>query len=412
MGKICRFRITNSSLSFEKDIEFEGETSLRIGRVESNDISVDDAKISRHHVQAELREERLLVRDLNSRSGTWLNGEKMNHSFHLRPGETFRIGDTEITFEIPSEETPNALQETSDRRPQSHYQFYLQKDLSQSVQAASLPIEAGDEMDRFYRKVLLFPFFLLFVFFVLFPSMTTFLISMTYSGIALYFSKNLLPGPEAMMSEGFRLPITRRIARLQKTIDMKILELPPFDRNLLIKMQKEMSSFVREKLPKMERDIFALNKSLVSGTLNRLEQRREMLENELRNTTEESISLQIQKNLTRLNRQIKMQKNIKNILMHLILKLEDYQIQLEILESTLIAQSFRDNYSDFSTRFLDLQEDIDDVYREYNALKEDDSLLFGGKEEEKPALEEGEKTEALPVQTVSRSQENKSGPSA
>jgi len=385
------FRIHNEQLSFEKQLLVSDGQTIRVGRVEENEISVNDPKISRHHAQIEFHKDSVLVRDLNSRHGTFLNGERMNHSFHLRSGDAIKIGDTEIRYRF-EDQTSKSVQESKSNLPQSHYQWYLQKDLSSYLKNS--PQEPSEELDTFYRKMLLFPFFLLFVFFALFPSATTFLVSLTYSGIALYFSKNLLTGPGIKNHESFQLPITRRINKLQAQIQKKVNSLPSFDRNLLGKMQKEMLQFVEEKLPQMEKDIFSLNRSLVSGTLQRLEQRKNMLESELKNAGDESISLQIQNNLSRLNRQIKMQKNIKNILMHLILKLEDYQIQLEILESTLIAQEFRDNYTDFSNRFLDLQEDIDEVYREYNALKVEEPFLLT---EEKPAGEIAapEKPEAL-----------------
>ena len=57
--------------------EFEAtEDLIRIGRDADNEIVIDNAAISRHHVKIERTGGRYTVSDLNSTNGTFLNKKK------------------------------------------------------------------------------------------------------------------------------------------------------------------------------------------------------------------------------------------------------------------------------------------------------------------------------------------------
>jgi hypothetical protein len=71
----------------------EGLTA--IGRAQENDIVITDALVSRHHAQITLDGGTCRITDLGSGNGTFLNGERINGSKCLRPGDVVRIADSE-----------------------------------------------------------------------------------------------------------------------------------------------------------------------------------------------------------------------------------------------------------------------------------------------------------------------------
>lgn len=71
----------------------------RIGRGEDNDIKIDHISVSWHHCQLELGEEALVVRDTQSRNGTFINERQVLDVSALREGQTLRMGDVEALVE-------------------------------------------------------------------------------------------------------------------------------------------------------------------------------------------------------------------------------------------------------------------------------------------------------------------------
>ncbi|MEO9221347.1 MAG: FHA domain-containing protein [Mycobacteriaceae bacterium] len=68
----------------------------RIGRGTDCDLRIDDSGVSRHHVEVILGRE-VLLRDLGSTNGTYLNGVQTAEAT-LHDGDLIRIGATAITF--------------------------------------------------------------------------------------------------------------------------------------------------------------------------------------------------------------------------------------------------------------------------------------------------------------------------
>lgn len=71
----------------------------RLGRGEDNDIKIDHVSVSWHHCQLELGEEALVVRDTQSRNGTFINERQVLDVSALREGQTLRMGDVEAVVE-------------------------------------------------------------------------------------------------------------------------------------------------------------------------------------------------------------------------------------------------------------------------------------------------------------------------
>src|ERR1700759_4903090 len=66
-----------------------------IGRVEDNTFQIADPSVSSHHCEVQLRGNDVVLRDLNSTNGTFINGEKVTETT-LKLGQTFRLGQIEL----------------------------------------------------------------------------------------------------------------------------------------------------------------------------------------------------------------------------------------------------------------------------------------------------------------------------
>ena len=75
-----------------------------IGRVEDNTFQIAEASVSSHHCEVLLRGNEVLVRDLNSTNGTFINGEKVSESV-IKPGQILRLGQIEMRLDT---DTPAA----------------------------------------------------------------------------------------------------------------------------------------------------------------------------------------------------------------------------------------------------------------------------------------------------------------
>jgi pSer/pThr/pTyr-binding forkhead associated (FHA) protein len=71
--------------------------ATRIGRALDNDIVINDASVSRHHASIECRNGGFVVRDLDSRNGTWIEGQRITEAM-LSYGNSLRFGDVVFTF--------------------------------------------------------------------------------------------------------------------------------------------------------------------------------------------------------------------------------------------------------------------------------------------------------------------------
>jgi|SRR5436190_4492918 len=69
-----------------------------IGRVEDNTFQIAEPSVSSHHCEVLLKGSDVVVQDLNSTNGTYINGEKVTESV-LKPGQTLRLGQIEMRLE-------------------------------------------------------------------------------------------------------------------------------------------------------------------------------------------------------------------------------------------------------------------------------------------------------------------------
>jgi hypothetical protein len=69
-----------------------------IGRATNCNLTIDDALLSREHAAVRVGEDRVTVRDLGSRNGTYVNGERIEDDVELHDGDRIKVGTTEMIF--------------------------------------------------------------------------------------------------------------------------------------------------------------------------------------------------------------------------------------------------------------------------------------------------------------------------
>ena len=69
-----------------------------IGRVEDNVFQIPDASVSSHHCEILLKGSEVVVRDLNSTNGTFINGQQVTEAT-LKPSQILRLGQVEVRLE-------------------------------------------------------------------------------------------------------------------------------------------------------------------------------------------------------------------------------------------------------------------------------------------------------------------------
>ncbi len=78
---------------------------VTIGRVESNDVALDDGSVSRFHawLQKDERTQLWSLTDAESRNGTWVDGKQLapKQRVTVHDGSTLKLGDVELKFLLP-----------------------------------------------------------------------------------------------------------------------------------------------------------------------------------------------------------------------------------------------------------------------------------------------------------------------
>jgi hypothetical protein len=79
---------------------------VTVGRVESNDVVVDDGSVSRFHawLQRDERTREWSLTDAESKNGTWVDGVQLaaKQRVQLRDGARLKFGDVEMSFFLPA----------------------------------------------------------------------------------------------------------------------------------------------------------------------------------------------------------------------------------------------------------------------------------------------------------------------
>lgn len=72
--------------------------SLVIGRLRSNQVFIDDNKLSREHARIQFDGRVFMLQDLGSKNGTFHNGRRLEQPVALRPNDTVKVGEFTFRF--------------------------------------------------------------------------------------------------------------------------------------------------------------------------------------------------------------------------------------------------------------------------------------------------------------------------
>ena len=88
----------------EQEFKLE-KSSVSLGRANTNDIILDDVRISRGHARLEIGPQGITLIDLGSSNGTRLNGVRIDRAM-LKPGDTLSLGSQQLKYQVedPSED--------------------------------------------------------------------------------------------------------------------------------------------------------------------------------------------------------------------------------------------------------------------------------------------------------------------
>jgi hypothetical protein len=78
-----------------------------VGRVDDNAFTIPEPSVSSHHCEILLKGNEVVVRDLDSTNGTFINDERITEGV-LKPGQILRLGQLELRLETGTPGTTNA----------------------------------------------------------------------------------------------------------------------------------------------------------------------------------------------------------------------------------------------------------------------------------------------------------------
>ncbi|HZS03833.1 MAG TPA: DUF3616 domain-containing protein [Blastocatellia bacterium] len=111
-----------------------------VGKGLANDLALGDPTVSNTHAVIRLEDGAYTIRDLNSRNGTSVNGERVTETRRLRDGDVLKLGRSVLTFHL-TRHRETALVNSSPTVELSHHETPLaltEDSLAQIVTAAGL----------------------------------------------------------------------------------------------------------------------------------------------------------------------------------------------------------------------------------------------------------------------------------
>src|SRR5262249_2083308 len=85
-----------------------------IGRHQTNDLVIDDPRVSATHLEVERRDDgHVVARDSGTTNGTWMGPHRLLE-MEVGPGALLRIGDTNLRLELDDRAEPEAPSEAAE----------------------------------------------------------------------------------------------------------------------------------------------------------------------------------------------------------------------------------------------------------------------------------------------------------
>src|SRR6185295_10134419 len=112
----------------------DGE-SVTVGRAPTNAIVVKDERCSRNHAEVFQSQGQWTLRDLDSRNGTLVDGQRIRSDYSLQAGDIVRIGNSHLAF----------VNDLSQAFPDSHTLLRTAQDVDDSPAAVDGEADADNE---------------------------------------------------------------------------------------------------------------------------------------------------------------------------------------------------------------------------------------------------------------------------
>jgi pSer/pThr/pTyr-binding forkhead associated (FHA) protein len=96
MAKLVVLNESLKGLTHELKVE-----RTTVGRVEDNTFQIAEPSVSSHHCEILLKGNEVVIKDLNSTNGTFINGERIAEAT-LKSGQTLRLGQVELRLDGPA----------------------------------------------------------------------------------------------------------------------------------------------------------------------------------------------------------------------------------------------------------------------------------------------------------------------
>jgi len=94
MAKLVVLSEGMTGQSYELKVE-----KTTVGRVEDNTFQIPQPSVSSHHCEVLLRGNDVVIKDLNSTNGTFINNQQITTEGVLKPGQILRLGQIELRLE-------------------------------------------------------------------------------------------------------------------------------------------------------------------------------------------------------------------------------------------------------------------------------------------------------------------------
>lgn len=91
-----------------KSFKFDGSRSIVLGRSRASDAQLLDKHVSRSHCRFDFDQDEIFVVDLDSSSGTYVNGKRISRKT-LSPGDTITVGGTQLRYDVAAIEDDSTL---------------------------------------------------------------------------------------------------------------------------------------------------------------------------------------------------------------------------------------------------------------------------------------------------------------
>lgn len=133
-----RVKAVEGSASGAELLMDQFEHAYTVGRLKSADLHIDDADLSRRHVELLRRGDRVYVRDLGSKNGSELGGRRMNAGEEAPwpKGESLKLGGNRLVYEDPVGEALDEIERAADERIDESEAIDPPKGLGTSAEAA------------------------------------------------------------------------------------------------------------------------------------------------------------------------------------------------------------------------------------------------------------------------------------